>query len=224
MASGLSHSACSQHPGVLCRCGLSGVGAEGIGAQQSPCDPPSSSGWTLPAAVALSVAGVWALALLGTCVGSSGGLREPWPPQSPEAGTWLLLTSATLPSPAPAYSTLPCGSCHRAPCVCGCLPGWVAQAQLSVTSADPQQMAGVQAAPWPVPTALAFLSTSLLPCSGGPRARVSLSHQQMSPGGRWHPRLLAGPSSFHGTGIFLVSLPWAWSGGVLGQSERKVST
>lgn len=182
------------------------------------------SGSMLPAAVALSVAGVGMLTLLGTHVGSSGGLREPWPPQSPAVSTWLLLTAATRPSPAPAYSTLPCSSLTEP--LCMWVPSWMGTKDgtspaLSVTSADPQQMAGMQAAPGPVSTALAFLSASLLPCLGGPRARISLSHQQMSPGGRWHPHLLAGPSSFHSNGIFLVSLPWAWLGGVLGQSERK---
>lgn len=66
----------------------------------------------------------------------------------------------------------------------------VAQTQLfSVVSADSPQMIGMQAAPWPVPLALPFLSASLPHCSDGLGA--SLPNEQQLPGGRCHPHLLA---------------------------------
>lgn len=123
------------------------------------------------------------------------GPRESRPPQPPDVGVWL---PHSLLSPAPPCRDLPPWILSRGPCAVGCLLGRVpktAQAQLS--SAMPQDMAGVQAAPFPVLSSLPFLSASLLPHSGGPRS--SLPHQQISPGGSCHPGLLAGSffSYFH---------------------------
>lgn len=159
----------------------------------------ASEGW-LPAGRARTRTRVCVWCVWHVC--SLGVLLEPWLPQSPDVHIWFLLTFATLPSPTPAYSTLPCGSCRGAPDVYlfgvegGHLPGWVpkiAQAQLfSVMSADPQQMADEQAAPWPTPSTSPFCFTSLLLSSDGPGARTSLAHQRMLPGGRYLPHLLAG--------------------------------
>lgn len=68
--------------------------------------------------------------------------------------------------------------------------------------------------PWPVPSALLFLS-----CSDGPRARTSLP-QQMFPGGRCQPPLLAGPFYFHGTRWF--PLPGVRLGVVSGDKAEKI--
>lgn len=101
-------------------CGLPGVGAEGLRAQQAtfPSYPPTAGllpmHWSCRCGPQAHVRTLWVL-------------REPWSPRSPDVGIRFLRNLFPPPLPAPAHTRLPHGSCLGTPGVGGCLPGWVSK-------------------------------------------------------------------------------------------------
>lgn len=96
-------------------CGLPGVGAEGLRAQQAtfPSYPPTAGllpmHWSCRCGPQAHVRTLWVL-------------REPWSPRSPDVGIRFLRNLFPPPLPAPAHTRLPHGSCLRTPGVGGAFP------------------------------------------------------------------------------------------------------